>query len=98
VVDELVDLLEHLRVHGSGSPHATVELRHASGALEALERGYFTHAAGLPTDAASTAAIEAELALVAAALAPYGTYQPEVNRAGACVGGPSCLAGAGLGR
>jgi hypothetical protein len=60
---------------GSGSPLATVELRHASGALEALERGYFTHAAGLPTDTASAAAIEAQLALVAAALAPYGAYQ-----------------------
>jgi hypothetical protein len=60
---------------GSGSPLATVELRHASGALETLERGYFTHAAGLPTDTASAAAIEAQLALVAAALAPYGAYQ-----------------------
>ena len=60
---------------GSDSPLATVELRHASGALETLERGYFTHAAGLPTDTASAAAIEAQLALVAAALAPYGAYQ-----------------------
>jgi FAD/FMN-containing dehydrogenase len=60
---------------GSGSPLATVELRHASGALETLERGYFTHAAGLPTDTASAAAIEAQLALVAAALAPYGAFQ-----------------------
>jgi FAD/FMN-containing dehydrogenase len=60
---------------GSGSPLATVELRHASGALETLERGYFTHAAGLPTDTASAAAIEAQRALVAAALAPYGAYQ-----------------------
>jgi hypothetical protein len=54
------------------SPLATVELRHASGALETLERGFFTHAAGTPTDAASAAAIEAHLALLAAALAPYG--------------------------
>jgi FAD binding domain-containing protein len=54
------------------SPLATVELRHASGALETLERGFFTHAAGAPTDAASAAAIEAQLALVAGALAPYG--------------------------
>ncbi len=60
---------------GSGSPLATVELRHASGALETLERGYFTRAAGLPTDPASAAAIEAQLALVAAALAPYGAFQ-----------------------
>jgi hypothetical protein len=60
---------------GSGSPLATVELRHASGALETLERGYFTYAGGLPTDTASAAAIEAQLALVAAALAPYGAYQ-----------------------
>jgi hypothetical protein len=60
---------------GSGSPLATVELRHASGALETLEHGYFTHAAGLPTDTASAAAIEAQLALVAAALAPYGAFQ-----------------------
>ena len=58
----------------SQSPLATVELRHASGALETLERGYFTHAAGTPTDAASAAAIEAQLALVAGALAPYGAF------------------------
>ena len=57
---------------GSGSPLATVELRHASGALETLERGFFTHAAGTPTDAASAAAVEGQLALVAGALAPYG--------------------------
>jgi FAD/FMN-containing dehydrogenase len=56
----------------SQSPLATVELRHASGALETLERGFFTHAAGTPADAASAAAIEAQLALVAGALAPYG--------------------------
>jgi FAD/FMN-containing dehydrogenase len=56
----------------SQSPLTTVELRHASGALETLERGFFTQAAGTPTDAASAAAIEAQLALVAAALAPYG--------------------------
>jgi hypothetical protein len=54
------------------SPLTTVELRHASGALETLERGFFTHAAGTPTDAASATAIEAQLALVAGALAPYG--------------------------
>jgi hypothetical protein len=56
----------------SQSPLATVELRHASGALETLERGFFTHAAGTPTDAASATAIEAQLALVAGALTPYG--------------------------
>jgi FAD/FMN-containing dehydrogenase len=56
----------------SQSPLTTVEVRHASDALETLRRGYFTHAAGTPTDAASAAAIEAQLALVAAALAPYG--------------------------
>ena len=56
----------------SQSPLATVELRHASGALETLRRGFFTHAAGAPADAAAAAAIEAQLALVAAALAPYG--------------------------
>ena len=55
---------------GSQSPLATVELRHASGALETLRRGYFTFAAGTPADAASAAAIEAQLALVAGALAP----------------------------
>jgi FAD/FMN-containing dehydrogenase len=58
----------------SQSPLATVELRHASGALETLERGYFTHAAGTPADAASATAIEAQLALVAGALAPYGAF------------------------
>jgi FAD/FMN-containing dehydrogenase len=67
-----IDDLVAVTCPGSGSPLATVELRHASGALETLERGYFTHAAGTPTDAASAAAIEAQLALVAGALAPYG--------------------------
>ena len=43
-------------------PLATVELRHAPG-------GFFTHASGMPTDAASSVAIEAQLALVAGALA-----------------------------
>ena len=57
---------------GSQSPLATVELRHASGALETLERGFFTHAAGIPSSPGSAAAIEAQLALVAGALAPYG--------------------------
>ena len=66
---------------GSGSPLATVELRHASGALETLERGFFTHASGVPTDAASTAAIEAQLALVAGALAPYGAFALDPARA-----------------
>jgi hypothetical protein len=60
---------------GSDSPLATVELRHAGGALETLQDGFFTHAAGMPIDAATAAAIEAQLALVAAALAPYGAYQ-----------------------
>jgi FAD/FMN-containing dehydrogenase len=54
------------------APLMTVELRHASGALETLERGFFTYAAGSPTDAASATGIEAQLALVAGALAPYG--------------------------
>jgi len=66
-IDDLVTV-----VNRPDSPLATVELRHASGALETLERGFFTHAAGTPTDAASAAAIEAHLALVAGALAPYG--------------------------
>ena len=64
---------------GSGSPLATVELRHASGVLETLEEGFFTHAAGMPTDAASAAAIEAQLALVAAALAPYGAFPAHLS-------------------
>jgi FAD/FMN-containing dehydrogenase len=72
---EAINDLVALTGPGSGSPLATVELRHASGALETLEHGYFTHVAGLPTDTASAAAIEAQLALVAAALAPYGAYQ-----------------------
>jgi hypothetical protein len=66
-IDDLVTV-----VNRPDSPLTTVELRHASGALETLERGFFTHAAGTPTDAASAAAIEAHLALVAGALAPYG--------------------------
>ena len=64
---------------GSGSPLATVELRHASGALETLENGFFTHAAGMPTDTASAAAIEAQLALVAAALAPHGAFPAHLS-------------------
>ena len=64
---------------GSGSPLASVELRHASGALETLENGFFTHAAGTPTDTASAAAIEAQLALVAAALAPYGAFPAHLS-------------------
>ena len=66
-IDDLVTVANR-----TDSPLATVELRHATGALETLERGFFTHAAGTPTDAASAAAIEAHLALVAAALVPYG--------------------------
>ena len=64
---------------GSGSPLATVELRHAGGALETLQHGFFTHAAGTPTDTASAAAIEAQLALVAAALAPYGAFPAHLS-------------------
>jgi hypothetical protein len=66
-IDDLVTV-----ANCADSPLASVELRHATGALETLERGFFTHAAGTPADAASAAAIEAHLALVAAALAPYG--------------------------
>jgi hypothetical protein len=69
---EAIDDLLAVTGPASQSPLATVELRHASGALETLQRGFFTHAAGTPADAASAAAIEAQLALVAAALAPYG--------------------------
>ena len=64
---------------GSGSPLATVELRHAGGALETLQDGFFTHAAGTPTDTASAVAIEAQLALVAAALAPYGAFPAHLS-------------------
>jgi FAD binding domain len=71
---EAIDDLVAIAGPGSGTPLASVELRHASGALETLEHGYFTHAAGNPTDTASAAAIEAQLALVAAALAPYGAF------------------------
>ncbi len=46
-------------------PLASVELRHGG------EGRYFTHASGSPTDAASNVAIEAQLALGAAALEPY---------------------------
>ena len=71
---EAIDDLVAVAGPGSGSPLATVELRHACGALETLERGFFTHAAGMPVDAASATAIEAQLALVAGALAPYGAF------------------------
>ena len=76
---EAIDDLLAVAGPGSGSPLATVELRHASGALETLERGYFTHAAGHPTDTASAAAIEAQLALVAGALAPYGAFPAHLS-------------------
>ena len=52
-------------VAAAGAPLASVELRHAG------EGRYFTHASGTPTDAASNVAIEAQLALVAAALEPH---------------------------
>jgi FAD/FMN-containing dehydrogenase len=71
---EAIDDLVAVAGAGSGSPLTSVELRHASGALETLGRGYFTHASGMPTDTASAAAIEAQLALVAGALAPYGAF------------------------
>ena len=76
---EAIDDLVAVAGPGSGSPLATVELRHASGALQTLEHGYFTHAAGNPTDTASAAAIEAQLALVAAALAPYGAFPAHLS-------------------
>jgi FAD/FMN-containing dehydrogenase len=69
---EAIDDLLAVAGPASQSPLATVELRHASGALETLRRGFLTHAAGTATDAASAAAIEAQLALVVGALAPYG--------------------------
>ena len=71
---EAIDDLVAVTGPGSGSPLTSVELRHASGAMETLERGYFTHASGTPTDTASAAVIEAQLALVAGALAPYGAF------------------------
>lgn len=46
-------------------PLGSVELRHAG------DGRFFTHASGSPTDAASNVEIEAQLALVAAALAPF---------------------------
>ena len=61
---QAIDDLVAVAGPGSGSPLATVELRHAGD-------GFFTHAAGMPVDAASSVAIEAQLALVAGALAPY---------------------------
>jgi FAD/FMN-containing dehydrogenase len=67
---EAIDELLAVAGPGSQSPLTTVELRHASGALETLRHGHFTYAAGTPADAASAAAIEAQLALVAGAFAP----------------------------
>jgi FAD/FMN-containing dehydrogenase len=69
---EAIDDLLAVVGPGADFPLTTVELRHASGALDTLERGFFTHAAGTPVDTASAAAIEAQLAFVAAALAPHG--------------------------
>jgi len=80
---------------GSGSPLVTVELRHAGGALETLERGFLTHAAGMPADAASAAAIEAQLALVAAAAAPYSASRPTWAADHADCGNGRCRHGGG---
>ncbi len=52
-------------VAAAAAPLSSVELRHAG------DGRFFTRASGTPTDAASNVAIEAQLALVAAALAPY---------------------------
>ena len=66
------------RPRGRGRPRLGLAARHRRaaprerGAGDARANGFFTHAAGMPTDTASAAAIEAQLALVAAALAPYG--------------------------
>ncbi|MGH2949572.1 MAG: FAD-binding oxidoreductase, partial [Solirubrobacteraceae bacterium] len=66
---------------GSDSPLASVELRHTGGALARSAQGggalatlagsYCTYAVGVPSDAAPVTAIEAQLALVAGALAPW---------------------------
>ena len=59
---------------GSGSPLATVELRHASGALETLERGFFTHAAGAADRHGVGGRDRGPARPGGGALAPYGAF------------------------
>ena len=84
-IDALLDLADP----ATGSPLLMVELRHlggalgrvpdGAGALGAFNGAYAFFAAGIPSDPGVTAAIEAHLALVRAALAPYESGSVYLN-------------------
>jgi FAD/FMN-containing dehydrogenase len=82
-----VDALVDRAGPGSGSPLLAVELRHlggavgrtGSGALGRLDAAYAVFAVGIPMDPALAGAIEAHLALVKAAVAPYGHGKEYLN-------------------
>lgn len=74
---------------GSGSPLLSVELRHLGGALSrpepghgalaAVEGSFLTYSVGMYGDEASKAAVEANLASVKQAFAPYGGVRRYYN-------------------
>ena len=84
-IDALLDVTDP----AAGSPLLMVELRHLGGALGRVPAGagalgafngeYLFFAAGLPVDAGVAAAIEAHLALVRGALAPYESGSAYLN-------------------
>jgi hypothetical protein len=89
---EAIDALVEVAGPGSGSPLVSVELRHTGGALarsaphhgvrDTLPGSFAMFAGGIPFDPAAAAAIEAQLALVTGALAPWraGQYANFVER------------------
>jgi FAD/FMN-containing dehydrogenase len=76
-----VDALLAVAGPGSGSPLGMFELRHvggalgryAGGALSRFEGEYIYFAGGMAADPAYVAALEAQMALVSAAIAPYSS-------------------------
>ena len=87
---EAIDALVAAADPAAGSPLVVVELRqlggalsrhpeHGAGALGALDAAYGLFALGVPTDPAAIAAIEAHLALLRGALAPYETGGKYLN-------------------
>jgi FAD/FMN-containing dehydrogenase len=91
LVDELpaeaIDALVDRAGAGAGSPLLAVELRHlggavgrrGSGALGRLDAAYALFAVGIPMVPELVPAIEAHLALVKAAVAPYGRGREYLN-------------------
>jgi len=84
---EAVDALVDAAGPGSGSPLLMVELRHlggalaryAGGALNRVDGEYVYLAAGIPTDPAVVAALEAHFAIVSSALAPQFSGKHYLN-------------------